>query len=108
MKIMVSACLLGQKCKYNGGGHTIGYVIDEEQYFQIDPLTAPLVLEAYKMYDKGATMKEICDWISDCSYACPGSDMCNMRGPAANGIIKWLNMEAEEDGEKNSMGAGHD
>ena len=52
--------------------------------------------------------REICDWISDCSYACPGSDMCNMRGPAANGLIKWLNMEVEEDGEKNSMGAGPD
>lgn len=52
------------KCKYNGGGQTIGYVIDEEQYFQIDALTAPLVLEAFKMYDKGATMKEICDWMN--------------------------------------------
>ena len=47
------------KHKYNGGGKTIGYVIDKDQCFQIDPLTAPLVLEAYKRYDKGATMKEI-------------------------------------------------
>lgn len=53
------------KCKFNGGGQTIGYVIDEEQYFQIDPLTAPLVLEAFKMYDKGATMTEIRDWMND-------------------------------------------
>ena len=56
------------KRKYNGGGQTIGYVIDEEQYFQIDPLSAPLVLEAFKMYDKGATMKEICDWMNGQSF----------------------------------------
>ena len=53
------------KCKFNGGGHTIGYVIDEEQFFQIDPLTAPLVLEAFKRYDNGATMKEIRDWMNE-------------------------------------------
>lgn len=29
------------KCKYNGGTLPIGYFIDEEQHFQIDPLTAP-------------------------------------------------------------------
>ena len=53
------------KCKFNGGGHTIGYVIDEKQFFQIDPLTAPLVLEAFKRYDNGATMKEIRDWMNE-------------------------------------------
>ena len=52
------------KCRFNGGGYTIGYVIDEEQHFQIDPLTAPLVLEAFKMYDTGSTMKEIRDWMN--------------------------------------------
>lgn len=29
------------KCKYNGGTLTIGYTIDSEQFFQVDPLTAP-------------------------------------------------------------------
>ena len=53
------------KHKYNGGGKTIGYVIDKDQCFQIDPLTAPLVLEAYKRYDKGTTMKEIRDWMNE-------------------------------------------
>ena len=53
------------KHKFNGGGHTMGYVIDEDQCFQIDPLTAPFVLEAYKRYDAGATMKEIRDWMNE-------------------------------------------
>ena len=49
------------KCKFNGGMMPIGYVIDDEQHFQIDPLTAPFVLEAFKRYDGGATMKEVRD-----------------------------------------------
>ena len=53
------------KCKFNGGTRTIGYVIDDDQYFQIDPLTAPFVLEAYKKYDCGETMTEIRDWLNE-------------------------------------------
>lgn len=53
------------KCKYNGGTLPIGYVIDNEQYFQIDPLTAPFVLEAFKRYDEGATMTEIRDYLNE-------------------------------------------
>ena len=49
------------KCKYNGGKVPIGYRIDEQQYFQIDPLVAPAVLDAFKSYAKGATMQEITD-----------------------------------------------
>lgn len=49
------------KCKYNGGTLPIGYTIDENQFFQIDPVTAPAVLEAFKKYAKGATMQEITD-----------------------------------------------
>jgi len=53
------------KCKYNGGTLPLGYVIDEEQHFRIDPLTAPFVLEAYKRYDEGATMTEVRDWLNN-------------------------------------------
>ncbi len=47
------------KCKYNGGTLSIGYMIDSEQYFQIDSLTAPAVLDAFKHYADGASMREI-------------------------------------------------
>ncbi len=53
------------KCKYNGGTLPIGYLIDDEQYFQIDPLTAPFVLDAFKRYDEGATMTQIRDWLNE-------------------------------------------
>ena len=49
------------KCKYNGGTLPIGYMIDSGQYFQIDPLTAPAVLDAFKHYADGASMREITD-----------------------------------------------
>ena len=52
------------KCKYNGATVPIGYRIDSEQHFQIDPLKAPFVLEAFKRYDEGATMTQIRDWLN--------------------------------------------
>ena len=47
------------KCKFNGGTLPLGYTIDSEQHFQIDPLVAPAVLEAFKCYAEGASMTEI-------------------------------------------------
>ena len=51
------------KSKYNGGTPTFGYVIDKDMQYQIDPRTAPAVLEMFTMYDEGATMKEIVAYI---------------------------------------------
>ena len=52
------------KCKYNGGTPTFGYIIDSERHYQIDPRTAPVVLEIFTRYDKGATMKGIMVWLN--------------------------------------------
>ena len=49
------------KCKYNGGVLPIGYVIDEKQLYQLDPLFASAVREAFQHYADGATMKQIAD-----------------------------------------------
>ena len=53
------------KAKYNGGTMPLGYVIDAEQHFQLDPNTATFVLEAFKKYDEGATLTEIRDWLNE-------------------------------------------
>ena len=53
------------KGKFNGGNKPIGYVIDSEQHFQIDPLTAPFVREAFQRYSEGATMKELVDYLTE-------------------------------------------
>ena len=53
------------KSKYNGGTLPIGYQIDSDQCFQLDPLTAPFVREAFQRYDEGATMTRIRDWLNE-------------------------------------------
>ena len=52
------------KGKYNGSTVPIGYVIDSDRHFQIDPLKAPFVVEAFKRYAEGATMKDIMNWLN--------------------------------------------
>ena len=52
------------KCKFNGGTVPLGYTIDANQYYQIDPLTAPAVLLAFTAYSEGSTMKEIVDLLN--------------------------------------------
>jgi Site-specific recombinases, DNA invertase Pin homologs len=70
------------KCKYNGGTLPLGYVIDEERHFQINPLTAPFVLEAFKQYEAGSTMTGIRDWLNS-------QGITNTRGEA----VKYNNIE---------------
>ena len=53
------------KCKYNGGTLPIGYTIDSEQHFLLDPLTAPFVLETFKKYDEGWTIHAIREWLNE-------------------------------------------
>lgn len=36
------------KCKFNGGTIPFGYIIDQENNFQLNPETAPFVLSAYQ------------------------------------------------------------
>ena len=47
------------KCRYNGGTLPIGFSIDKEKNYHIDPITSPYIVEAFTMYDEGRTMKEI-------------------------------------------------
>jgi len=47
------------KCKWNGGALPVGLKIDEEKRYVIDPLTAPLVLEAFQMYASGSSVTQI-------------------------------------------------
>ncbi len=51
------------KCKYNGGTVTYGFMIDKDRQYQVDPRTAPVVLEAFTRYDKGQTMKEVLEYL---------------------------------------------
>ena len=49
------------KGRNNGGGIPLGYMLGENQQLVIDPLTAPLVQEAFTRYAEGETVKAIVD-----------------------------------------------
>jgi len=53
------------KCRYNGGVLPVGLKVDENRQFAIDPLTAPLVLEAFQMYADGKLIRHIAQVLSD-------------------------------------------
>ena len=53
------------KGKCTGGTGSIGYKIDEDKFYHLDPLTAPLVLEAFQRYDNGDKMVEIVNFLND-------------------------------------------
>lgn len=65
------------KCKFNGGTRPLGYLVDDEQHLQPDPLVAPFILEAFKRYSEGTTMTELRDWMN-------GQGVKNTRGAPLN------------------------
>lgn len=56
------------KGKHNGGTTTIGYIVNKKQQLEIDPVTAPFVLEAFRRYDEGCTMKDLMDWLNTSGF----------------------------------------
>ena len=52
------------KCQFNGGGVTIGYTVDENKNYHLDPLVAPFVKDAFEMYAGGKTVKEIVTYLN--------------------------------------------
>ena len=46
------------KCKYNGGTIPLGLTIDHNRKYVLDPIVAPLVLDAFKLYSDGMTAKQ--------------------------------------------------
>lgn len=51
------------KARFNGGSMPMGYVRNKEQQFEIDPVSAPIVLEAFERYASGENMREVRDWM---------------------------------------------
>lgn len=50
-----------ERFMYNGGGIPLGYRINSERHFEIDPDTAPAVQMIFQMYADGSTVSEITD-----------------------------------------------
>lgn len=47
------------KCRTNGGTRTLGYTVNKDGHYEINPVTAPIVREIYSRYDSGETIKAI-------------------------------------------------
>ncbi len=47
------------KCKYNGSTVPLGFMIDEEKNYKINPVTAPIALEIFTRYANGETATSI-------------------------------------------------
>lgn len=48
-----------KKCRYTGGPVPLGYKVDDEKRFVINPETAPIVKSIFSMYANGKTITEI-------------------------------------------------
>jgi DNA invertase Pin-like site-specific DNA recombinase len=48
-----------ERCMYNGGGVPLGYQINKDKHFEINPDTAPIVQSIFEMYANGKTVTEI-------------------------------------------------
>ncbi len=73
------------KGKFTGGSLPFGYVLDAEHYFQIDPTSAPLVLECFKRYAKGQTVKQIVDYLNK-----NGAKTCRNQPFTINSVQRML------------------
>lgn len=51
------------KCKYNGAGLAIGFKIDSDKHYQIDPEKADIVRNVYEMYDSGNKIAQIIEFL---------------------------------------------
>ena len=74
-------------CCITGGTGTIGYKIDEDKFYHLDPLTAPLVLEAFQQYDNGERMVEIVNFLNEKNFLF-GEKVSNMGQYAKNGGLR--------------------
>ena len=53
-----------KKCQCIGGTRPLGYTVDENKRFAIDPKTAPIVRIIFDMYASGATISEVTSYLN--------------------------------------------
>ena len=71
------------KGKYNGGSVTFGYEIDENQHFQIDPATAPIVKDIFERYANGEPIRSMASELNEKSITNHGK-------PFTYHFINWM------------------
>lgn len=67
-KIRRGMNLKAEKCLATGGYPPLGYVVDKERRYQIDPITAPIVQYIFSEYANGTTIKKITEYLNSQGY----------------------------------------
>ena len=57
-----------EKCLCTGGNIALGFKVDDDKRFQIDPDTAPIVQRIFEMYAEGKTVTEISNYLNSMGY----------------------------------------
>ena len=53
-----------EKCLCTGGNIALGFKVDQNKHFQIDPETAPIVKKIFEMYAEGKTVTQIAAYLN--------------------------------------------
>ena len=53
------------KCQSTGSGQTLGYVVDKDKHFQIEPDESKIVQTIFDLYIKGLSNAEICRYLNE-------------------------------------------
>ncbi len=58
----------GEKCLCTGGNIALGFKVNKDKQFEIDPNTAPIVETVFEMYANGKTVTEITSHLNSMGY----------------------------------------
>ena len=62
---------LARDCKYLGGHIPLGYFVDDDKHYQLDPVSSPVVRKVFEMYMSRSGYTAILDYLN--SYTFPGT-----------------------------------
>lgn len=60
---------LARDCKYLGGHIPLGYCIDADKHYQLDPVTAPVVRRVFEMYLSRSGYTPILDYLNSLTFS---------------------------------------
>ena len=76
---------LARDCKYLGGHVPLGYRIDADKHYQLDPVTAPVVRRAFEMYLSRTGYTPILDYLN--SFDFPGTRKTPFKKSDLNNLL---------------------
>lgn len=75
---------LARDCKYLGGHVPLGYCVDTDKHYQLDPVTAPIVRRVFEMYLSRSGYAPILEYLN--SFSLPGT----RKTPFGKSDLKFL------------------